>query len=54
MATAASPKPESSTGPAPRIWLLVGDKLGDNAQLEVIADALGLPVERKELRFLEP
>ncbi len=33
---------------------MIGDKLGDNAQLEVIADALGLPVERKELRFLEP
>ncbi len=54
MATAANPKPASSAASSPRIWLLVGDKLGDNAQLEVIADALGLPVERKELRFREP
>ena len=25
----------------PRIWLLTGDKLGDNAQVQVLADALG-------------
>ena len=54
MAIAANPEPASNAASAPRIWLLVGDKLGDNAQLEVIADALGLPVERKELRFLKP
>ncbi len=29
----------------PRIWLVIGDKLGDNAQVEIIAEALGLPVE---------
>ncbi|MDX6751547.1 ELM1/GtrOC1 family putative glycosyltransferase [Geminicoccaceae bacterium 1502E] len=34
-------------GAAPSIWLLLGDKLGDNAQVEVIARALGLPVIRK-------
>ncbi len=27
--------------PAPVIWLLIGDKLGDNAQVRVLADALG-------------
>ena len=27
--------------PAPLIWLLIGDKLGDNAQVWVLADALG-------------
>ncbi|MDF2094365.1 mitochondrial fission ELM1 family protein [Aquibaculum arenosum] len=35
----------------PRIWLIVGDKLGDNAQVNVLAEELGLPSERKELRF---
>ncbi|MGI9284085.1 MAG: mitochondrial fission ELM1 family protein [Pseudomonadales bacterium] len=29
----------------PRIWLVIGDKPGDNAQVEIIADALGLPFE---------
>ncbi len=32
---------------SPRVWLLVGDKLGDNIQVRVIADALGWPVEWK-------
>ncbi len=40
--------------PPPRVWLVVGDKLGDNAQVEIIADALGWPVERRRLQFLEP
>lgn len=34
------------------MWLVIGDKLGDNAQVEIVADALGWPVERKVLRFL--
>ena len=29
----------------PPIWLVIGDKLGDNAQVEIIAEALGLPFE---------
>lgn len=29
----------------PRIWLVIGDKPGDNAQVEIIAEALGLPFE---------
>lgn len=37
--------------PEPRVWLLVGDKVGDNTQIEAIADALGWACERKELRF---
>ncbi|MGE0422113.1 MAG: ELM1/GtrOC1 family putative glycosyltransferase [Reyranellaceae bacterium] len=28
---------------APRIWLLIGDKVGDTAQLRVLAEALGWP-----------
>ena len=38
----------------PRIWLVIGDKLGDNAQVEIIAAALGQPCERKQLYFLAP
>jgi mitochondrial fission protein ELM1 len=33
----------------PRIWLVIGDKLGDNAQVETIADSLDLPCEIKRL-----
>jgi mitochondrial fission protein ELM1 len=36
----------------PRLWLVIGDKVGDNAQVEVIAEALGWPAERKVMRFL--
>ena len=35
----------------PRVWVMLGDKLGDNAQLEVIIDLLGWPVERRKLVF---
>lgn len=35
----------------PRVWLLVGDKLGDNAQLDALVEALGWDCERKRLRF---
>ncbi len=38
----------------PSVWQVIGDKLGDNAQVEIIAYALGWPVERRRLRFLEP
>ena len=35
----------------PRVWLLLGDKGGDNAQLRVLAQALGWPSEEKPLVF---
>ena len=35
----------------PRTWLLLGDKGGDNGQVETLVEALGWPVER---RFLQP
>jgi mitochondrial fission protein ELM1 len=38
----------------PRTWLLLGDKRGDNAQVEAIAQALGWPCERKFLQMREP
>ena len=34
---------------APRVWLVLGDKRGDNAQVEVLADALGWPCERRHI-----
>lgn len=40
-----------AASPAPSMWLVVGDKMGDNAQAEIIADALGWPYVRKTLRF---
>jgi mitochondrial fission protein ELM1 len=41
----------SGTPPQPRVWVLVGDKIGDNAQVEAIVEALGWNCERKQLRF---
>lgn len=35
--------------PAPRTWLLLGEKAGDNAQVRVIADALGWPCEPRQV-----
>jgi len=35
------------------IWLVIGDKLGDNAQARMIADALALPYQVKTLRPLQ-
>ena len=46
---------EASSGAAgnrePRIWLLLGDKVGDNRQVERIADALGMTTQTRRLRF---
>lgn len=47
----SSPDSSRSTEVSPRIWLLLSDKLGDNTQVEVLAEALGWPVERKRLAF---
>jgi mitochondrial fission protein ELM1 len=45
------PSPSQAAAP-PRTWLVLGDKLGDNAQVDAVAAALGWPVERRQLRFL--
>lgn len=45
------PRMATSTTP-PRLWLVIGEKVGDNAQVEVVAEALGWPAERKVMRFL--
>jgi uncharacterized protein len=50
-AAVASPDPRRVT---PRIWLILGDKAGDNAQVRIIADALGWPYELKGLVFRAP
>ncbi len=44
--------PDHSMDQPRRVWLVIGDKLGDNAQVEVVAESLGWPVERKVMRFL--
>lgn len=38
---------DASLGRAPSTWLLLGDKPGDNAQIRVLADALGWPCETR-------
>jgi len=46
------PDARASRCAPPRVWLVIGEKLGDNAQVEIIADALAWPLERKVMRFL--
>lgn len=36
---------------APRIWVLQAEKAGDNAQVDALVDAVGLPVTVKRLRM---
>jgi mitochondrial fission protein ELM1 len=43
---------ETAPAAAPRVWLVLGDKPGDNAQVEVIAPALGWPCERRQVAML--
>jgi uncharacterized protein len=47
--------PRAGTDPiTPRTWLVLGDKAGDNAQVRIIADALGWPFMVKDLVFRAP
>jgi mitochondrial fission protein ELM1 len=48
------PKPERGDPDQPRVWLLLGDKRGDNAQVLAIEQALGWRCERKHLEMQEP
>ena len=50
-AAAAAP---ASCAAGPRTWLILGDKTGDNAQVRIVADALGWPYEVKKLVFRQP
>ena len=49
-----SQSPSVSDGAQPRVWLLLGDKRGDNAQVETIEQALAWPCEHKYLHMREP
>jgi uncharacterized protein len=42
-------EPLSQDRATPRTWLVLGDKRGDNGQVEMIAQALGWPCERRNL-----
>jgi hypothetical protein len=48
----SAPADERASSSLPTVWLIVGDKLGDNAQVEIIAQGLGWPCQHKRLRFL--
>jgi uncharacterized protein len=52
-ASAGAPWP-SADPTTPRTWLILGDKAGDNAQVRIIADALGWPFVVKDLVFRAP
>jgi hypothetical protein len=47
-------QPETRPAAPPRVWLVLGDKRGDNAQIEIIAPALGWPCARKYVHMREP
>ena len=47
----AAAEPAGDFAPAPRVWLVLGDKPGDNAQVEVVAAVLGWPSERKHVQM---
>ncbi|HET6161994.1 MAG TPA: ELM1/GtrOC1 family putative glycosyltransferase [Dongiaceae bacterium] len=40
-----------TTEAAPRVWLLFGERRGDNAQVLALAEMLGWPYETKQLRW---
>lgn len=47
-------RPGVQAGRPPRVWVLIGHRLGDNAQLRALAAATGWPVEEKELDWRRP
>ena len=49
----APPRMRTALGsePKPRIWALLSDHAGDNAQALALAEAIGLPFETKTLRY---
>ena len=56
MAANLSPSASNSvTGPdIPKIWILLGDKLGDNRQVDPVVQALDWPCEHKHIEMREP
>jgi hypothetical protein len=53
-AAAANVPAAGAGGPTPRVWAILGDKLGDNAQVRAVMAALPWPVEEKRLQFRRP
>jgi uncharacterized protein len=51
---AAAPSRSAADQTTPRTWLILGDKAGDNAQVRIVADALGWPSVVKDLVFRTP
>lgn len=49
--TAYQAKPRCTVSEAPKVWVLLGCKGGDNAQLVNLAESLGWPYECKQLVF---
>ena len=43
--------PSSEDPPGVRVWVLLGDRTGDNAQVLRLAEALGWPFEVKRIRY---
>jgi mitochondrial fission protein ELM1 len=50
-ADARSSPVERRSTPQPLVWLLMGNRAGDNNQLLALADALGFPFETKQLAY---
>lgn len=50
----AAPADRGGAAAQPRVWLVLGDKQGDNGQVEVLAQALGWACQRKHLVMRAP
>ncbi|MEB2344147.1 MAG: mitochondrial fission ELM1 family protein [Deltaproteobacteria bacterium] len=46
-----SPGDRSRPGQAPRVWLLMGHRAGDNSQVEALGEAIGWPFEIKRFVY---
>ena len=48
------PHPSSEMSSPPKVWVLLGERIGDNNQVLRLAEALGWPFEVKRLRYIWP
>lgn len=51
MMTPSDPARSGASQRLPRTWLLLGERAGDNAQVQALGRALGWPVEVKQIRY---
>ena len=49
-----TPAESADNATSPLIWMIVGDRLGDNAQVETLVSGLGMPVVRKYVCVKDP